>query len=524
MEKVKFFDTTLRDGEQSPGCSMSADEKLTLAKQLERLGVNTIEAGFAASSPGDFESVRQIGQQIINSTVVSLCRASKNDIDSAVEALSDAKNWGIHTFISTSDLHMKHKLQMEPKDVKDMAVAAVERAKKSTDCVEFSPEDASRSDPEFLVEVLSETVRAGATILNIPDTVGYTMPDEMFELITRLRNEVYNADKVTFSVHCHNDLGMGVANSLAAVRAGARQIECTINGIGERAGNASLEELVMALKTRQEYFGFESDIVTEQLFPSSKLLSQITGVDVQPNKAIVGANAFAHESGIHQDGMLKNRNTYEIMTPESVGVKQTSLVMGKHSGRHAFKDKLTDLGYKDITDDVIQTAFGKFKILADKKKHVYDEDIAALVDDSLIKEDNVITLKSLKVFAGTGEPQRADMTLEVYGEIKKATETGDGPVDAIFKCVKKLYPHDVKLQLYQVHAVTEGTDAQATVSVRIEENGKTTVGQAADTDTLVASANAYLNALNKMIIKRKKTAPDGYQQQKNYQQKKMEGI
>lgn len=305
MEKVKFFDTTLRDGEQSPGCSMSADEKLTLAKQLERLGVNTIEAGFAASSPGDFESVREIGRQITNSTVVSLCRASKNDIDSAIEALSDAKNWGIHTFISTSDLHMKHKLQMEPKDVKAMAVTAVERAKKATDNVEFSPEDATRSDPEFLVEVLSETVRAGATILNIPDTVGYTTPDEMFDLITRLRNEVYNADKVTFSVHCHNDLGLGVANSLAAVRAGARQIECTINGIGERAGNASLEELVMALKTRQEYFGFESDIVTEQLFPSSKLLSKITGVDVQPNKAIVGANAFAHEAGIHQHGVLK---------------------------------------------------------------------------------------------------------------------------------------------------------------------------------------------------------------------------
>ena len=345
MEKVKFFDTTLRDGEQSPGCSMSADEKLTLAKQLERLGVNTIEAGFAASSPGDFESVREIGQQIINSTVVSLCRCSKNDIDSTIEALGDAKNWGIHTFISTSALHMKHKLQMEPKDVKAMAVAAVERAKKANDNVEFSAEDATRSDPEFLVEVFSEAVRAGATILNVPDTVGYTTPDEMFELITRLRNEVYNADKVTFSVHCHNDLGMGVANSLAAVRAGARQIECTINGIGERAGNASLEELVMALKTRQEYFGFESDIVTEQLFPSSKLLSQITGVDVQPNKAIVGANAFAHEAGIHQHGVLKNPLTYEIMTPQSVGIKSSNLVMGKHSGRFALGERIKELGF-----------------------------------------------------------------------------------------------------------------------------------------------------------------------------------
>jgi len=326
------------------------------------------------------------------------------------------------------------------------------------------------------------------------------------------------------STHCHNDLGLAVANSLAGVSAGARQIECTINGIGERAGNAALEEIVMAMKTRNDLMPFKTGINTKLLSKASKVVSNATGFPVQFNKAIVGKNAFAHESGIHQDGMLKNRNTYEIMTPESVGVKQTSLVMGKHSGRHAFKDKLTDLGYKDITDDVIQTAFGKFKVLADKKKHVYDEDIAALVDDSLIKEDNVIILKSLRVFAGTGEPQRADMTLEVYGEIKQATETGDGPVDAIFKCVQKLYPHDVKLQLYQVHAVTEGTDAQATVSVRIEENGKTTVGQAADTDTLVASANAYLNALNKMIIKRKKTAPDEHQQQKNYQQQKMKGI
>jgi 2-isopropylmalate synthase len=305
-----------------------------------------------------------------------------------------------------------------------------------------------------------------------------------------------------------------VANSLAGVSAGARQIECTINGIGERAGNAALEEIVMAIKTRNDLMPFKTGINTELLSKASKVVSNATGFPVQFNKAIVGKNAFAHESGIHQDGMLKHKNTYEIMTPESVGVKQTSLVMGKHSGRHAFKEKLNDLGYMGITDDIIQIAFGKFKVLADKKKHVYDEDIAALVDDSLIKEDNVINLKSLKVFAGTGEPQRADMTLEVYGEVKKATETGDGPVDAIFKCVKKLYSHDVNLKLYQVHAVTEGTDAQATVSVRIEENGKTTVGQAADTDTLVASANAYLNALNKMIIKRKRTAPEEYEQQK----------
>jgi 2-isopropylmalate synthase len=361
-------------------------------------------------------------------------------------------------------------------------------------------------------------IKCGATTINIPDTVGYSVPSEFKKIIETLVNKVPNIDKAILSVHCHNDLGLAVANSLTGVSAGARQVECTINGIGERAGNASLEEIVMAIKTRNDLMPYETGINTTLLSKASKLVSNAT-FPVQFNKAIVGKNAFAHEAGIHQDGMLKNRNTYEIMTPESVGVKKTSLVMGKHSGRHAFKDKLTELGYVDVTDDIIQTAFGKFKVLADKKKHVYDEDIVALVDDSLIKEDNVINLKSLRVFAGTGEPQRAEMILDVFGEIKKANETGDGPVDAIFKCVKTLYPHEVNLQLYQVHAVTEGTDAQATVSVRIEENGKTTVGQAADTDTLVASANAYINALNKMIIKRKKTAPEQY-----YETKLMKGI
>ncbi|MBT4784711.1 MAG: 2-isopropylmalate synthase, partial [Candidatus Marinimicrobia bacterium] len=354
-----------------------------------------------------------------------------------------------------------------------------------------------------------------ASTINIPDTVGYTTPSEYTKIITTLKNKVPNIDKAILSVHCHNDLGLGVANSLAGVSAGARQVECTINGIGERAGNAALEEIVMAIRTRNDLMPYSTGIKTELLSKASKIVSNAT-FPVQFNKAIVGKNAFAHEAGIHQDGMLKNRETYEIMTPESVGVKKTSLVMGKHSGRHAFKEKLNDLGYVDITDDVIQTAFGKFKILADKKKNVYDDDIMALVDDSLITDNqiNAINLKSLKVFAGTGEPQRADMILDVYGEVKKTSETGDGPVDAIFKCIKVLYPHDVKLQLYQVHAVTEGTDAQATVSVRIEEKGKTTVGQAADTDTLVASANAYLSALNKMIIKRDKTAPMEQENQK----------
>ena len=403
---------------------------------------------------------------------------------------------------------MKHKLNKSPEEVLEAIKESVSYARKFTDDVEWSCEDGTRTDMDYMCKTVELAIKSGAKTINIPDTVGYTVPSEFKKIIETLINKVPNIDKAILSTHCHNDLGLAVANSLAGVTAGARQIECTINGIGERAGNAALEEVVMAMRTRNDLMPFTTNINTKLLSKASKVVSNATGFPVQYNKAIVGKNAFAHESGIHQDGMLKNRNTYEIMTPESVGVHKTSLVMGKHSGRHAFKDKLNDLGYVGVTDDVIQTAFGKFKVLADKKKHIYDEDIAAIVDDSLVTDDNVIKLKSLKVFAGTGEPQKAEMTLEVFGEVKKATETGDGPVDAIFKCIKKLYPHEVKLLLYNVHAVTEGTDAQATVSVRIEEKGKTTVGQAADTDTLVASANAYLSALNKLIIKREKTAPD----------------
>ncbi|RPH01937.1 MAG: 2-isopropylmalate synthase, partial [Candidatus Pelagibacter sp. TMED153] len=424
------------------------------------------------------------------------------------DALKHAKNFRIHTFISTSPLHMKHKLNKSPEEVLDAIKESVSYARKFTDDVEWSCEDGTRTDMDYMCKTVELAIKSGAKTINIPDTVGYTVPSEFKKIIETLINKVPNIDKAILSTHCHNDLGLAVANSLAGVMAGARQIECTINGIGERAGNAALEEVVMAMRTRHDLMPYTTNINSKLLSKASKVVSNATGFPVQFNKAVVGKNAFAHESGIHQDGMLKNRNTYEIMTPESVGVHKTSLVMGKHSGRHAFKDKLNDLGYVGVTDDVIQTAFGKFKILADKKKHIYDEDIAAIVDDSLVTEDNVIKLKSLKVFAGTGEPQKAEMTLEVFGEVKKATETGDGPVDAIFKCIKKLYPHEVKLLLYNVHAVTEGTDAQATVSVRIEEKGKTTVGQAADTDTLVASANAYLSALNKLIIKREKTAPD----------------
>ena len=506
--KLVIFDTTLRDGEQSPGASMTGSEKLRIAKVLEKLNVDIIEAGFPIASKGDAEAVKNIAKTIKNSTICGLARAINKDIDVAGESLKPANSARIHTFIATSEIHMQKKLNMSKEEVTDQAVRAIKRIQKYTNNIEFSPEDAGRSDFDFLCAIIEKAIKAGATTINIPDTVGYSIPEEFARTITHIKNNVPNIDKAIISAHCHNDLGLAVANALAGLSAGVRQIECTINGIGERAGNAALEEIVMAIKTRNDLMPYETGIKTELISKASKIVSNATGFPVQFNKAIVGKNAFAHESGIHQDGMLKNRETYEIMTPESVGVKKTSLVMGKHSGRHAFKDKLSDLGYSDLTDDVVQAAFGKFKVLADKKKHVYDEDIIALVDDSLIIDNkiNAINLKSLKVFAGTGEPQKAEMTLDVFGEIKKTSQTGDGPVDATFKCIKALYPHDMKLLLYQVHAVTEGTDAQATVSVKIEENDRSTVGQSADTDTLVASANAYLNALNKMLIKREKKA------------------
>ena len=507
-DKVFIFDTTMRDGEQSPGASMSVEEKIQISRVFDEMGIDIIEAGFPISSPGDFEAVSEISKEIKNSIPCGLARALRKDIDACNESLRHSKRFRIHTFISTSPVHMKHKLDMTNDQVLDAIKDSVTYARNFTNDVEWSCEDGTRTDLDFMCKTIELAINCGASTINIPDTVGYSIPEEFAKTITHIKNSVPNIDKAIISAHCHNDLGLAVANALAGLSAGVRQIECTINGIGERAGNAALEEIVMAIKTRNDLMPYETGIKTELISKASKIVSNATGFPVQFNKAIVGKNAFAHESGIHQDGMLKNREAYEIMTPESVGVKKTSLVMGKHSGRHAFRDKLSDMGYVDVTDDIINTAFGKFKVLADKKKHIYDEDIAALVDDSLVTEDNVIKLKSLKVYAGTGEPQKADMTLEVFGEVKSASETGDGPVDAIFKCIKKLYAHDVKLLLYNVHAVTEGTDAQATVSVRIEENGKTTVGQAADTDTLVASSNAYLSALNKLIIKRNKTAPD----------------
>ena len=504
--QIIIFDTTLRDGEQSPGASMSLEEKIKIAHAFQDLGVDVMEAGFPAASQGDFEAVTEISKILKTTTPCGLARALKNDLEKCVESLKHAKNFRIHTFVSTSDLHIKHKLQKTREEVLDLIKFSVEFAKKHTDDVEWSPEDATRTNPDYLCKTVELAIKCGAKTINIPDTVGYALPSDYERIIKDLFNRVPNIDKVVVSTHTHNDLGLGVANALAGISAGARQVECTINGIGERAGNAALEEIVMALKTRNDLMPFSTNINTKKISACSKLVSSVTGFPIQYNKAIVGKNAFAHESGIHQDGMLKNSKTYEIMTPESVGVKKSSLVMGKHSGRHAFKEKLVSLGYPDFSEDRIDVAFKKFKDLADKKKHVFDEDIAVLIDDDFMKDNNIIKLISLDVSAGT-KGQKATLELDVSGKVSKTEQSGDGPVDSIFKCIKEIFPHEVNLQLYQVHAVTEGTDAQATVSVRIEEKGKISVGQAADTDTLVASAKAYINALNKLILKRKRTAP-----------------
>ena len=504
--QIIIFDTTLRDGEQSPGASMSLEEKIQIAKAFEDLGVDILEAGFPAASQGDFEAVSEISKILTKTVPCGLARAVKNDLDRCYESLKHSKHFRIHTFISTSDLHMKFKLQKTREEVLDLIKFSVEYAKQFTNDVEWSPEDATRTDSDYLCKTVEHAIKCGATTINIPDTVGYATPSDYERIIKDLFNRVPNIDRVVVSTHTHNDLGLGVANALAGISAGARQVECTINGIGERAGNAALEEIVMAIKTRNDLMPYETNINTKKISACSKLVSSVTGFPIQYNKAIVGKNAFAHESGIHQDGMLKNKQTYEIMTPESVGVVKSSLVMGKHSGRHAFKEKLEALGYPNFDEKKIDESFKKFKDLADKKKHVFDEDIVALVDDDLMKDKNVIQLVSLNVVAGT-KGQKAEIELDIYGKKSKTEQSGDGPVDSIFKGIKELFPHNINLQLYQVHAVTEGTDAQATVSVRIEEDGKISVGQAADTDTLVASAKAYINALNKLIIKRKRTAP-----------------
>ena len=492
--QIIIFDTTLRDGEQSPGASMSLEEKIQIAKAFEDLGVDILEAGFPAASQGDFEAVSEISKILTKTVPCGLARAVKNDLDRCYESLKHSKHFRIHTFISTSDLHMKFKLQKTREEVLDLIKFSVEYAKQFTNDVEWSPEDATRTDSDYLCKTVEHAIKCGATTINIPDTVGYATPSDYERIIKDLFNRVPNIDKVVVSTHTHNDLGLGVANALAGISAGARQVECTINGIGERAGNAALEEIVMAIKTRNDLMPYETNINTKKISACSKLVSSVTGFPIQYNKAIVGKNAFAHESGIHQDGMLKNKQTYEIMTPESVGVIKSSLVMGKHSGRHAFKEKLEALGYPNFDEKKIDESFKKFKDLADKKKHVFDEDIVALVDDDLMKDKNVIQLVSLNVVAGT-KGQKAEIELDIYGKKSKTEQSGDGPVDSIFKGIKELFPHNINLQLYQVHAVTEGTDAQATVSVRIEEDGKISVGQAADTDTLVASAKAYPFAL-----------------------------
>jgi 2-isopropylmalate synthase len=505
-DRVIVFDTTMRDGEQSPGASMSLEEKLELSKILEDMGVDVIEAGFPIASNGDFEAVREVSKIVTESTVAGLCRANQLDIDRCAEAIRHAKRGRIHIVIATSPLHMKHKLQMEPATVLDAITRSVTHARNLCGDVEWSAEDATRSEPDFLRRAIEAAIRAGATTINLPDTVGYTYPSEYADLFRNMISTVEGADTVVFSTHCHNDLGLAVANSLAGVQGGARQVECAINGLGERAGNAALEEIVMALKVRSDRLPFHTGVQTQHITRASRYVSAITGFPVQFNKAIVGKNAFSHESGIHQDGMLKNRETYEIMRPEDVGQGGTNLVMGKHSGRHAFREKLKALGY-DLGQNALNEAFGRFKDLADKKKHVFDDDIIALVDDALARGAERIQVKALRVIAGTEGPQEAHLTLMVDGVEKSASATGDGPVDAVFNAIHELAPHGAVLRLFQVHAVTEGTDAQAQVSVRLEEDGRIATGQAADTDTLTASAMAYVNALNNLSARKEKTAP-----------------
>lgn len=504
-ENIVIFDTTLRDGEQSPGASMNIEEKLRIAHQLERLNVDVMEAGFPIASDGDFEAVKKIAQTIKGSQIAGLSRANNMDIDRAWEALKYAGERGrIHTFIATSDIHMEHKLKMSEQQVLDSAVAAVKRAVGYTPNVEFSAEDAARTRLPFLAQVIEAVIEVGATTVNIPDTVGYTIPSEYFNIINYLKEHVSNIDKAIISVHCHNDLGLAVANSLAAVQAGARQVECTINGIGERAGNCSLEEVVMTLRTRHDILPFTTNVATDQITPSSKLLTTITGIQVQQNKAIVGANAFAHEAGIHQHGVLMNKETYEIMTPESVGLNQNKLVLGKHSGRHAFIDRLKELGY-DLNKEEIEKAFVRFKSLADMKKEIFDEDLDAIVADEVLRVTETYKLLQMNVSSGSFAAPTATVEMEVNGEVKKTAVMGDGPVDATFKGIKELTGTDYALLNFSVGAITGGTDAQGECSVRLKtDEGREVLGQGAHPDIIVASAKAYINSLNKIagIVKR----------------------
>lgn len=496
-QHLVIFDTTLRDGEQSPGASMTKIEKLRIAKLLEKMRVDVIEAGFAIASPGDFESVRAIAEVVKDSTVCSLARALDKDIDRAAEALKPAASARIHTFIATSPIHMKYKLQMEPDAVVAQAVHAVKRARNYTDNVEFSCEDAGRSELDFLCRIIEAAIDAGARTINIPDTVGYAIPDQFGALIRQLLNRVPNADKAVFSVHCHNDLGLAVANSLSAVMQGARQVECTINGLGERAGNASLEEIVMAVKTRQDLFEVDTRLDTTQIVPASRLVSTVTGFPVQPNKAIVGANAFAHESGIHQDGVLKHRETYEIMRAQDVGWHTNSLVLGKHSGRNAFRTRLQELGIELATETELNEAFARFKELADRKHEIFDEDLQAIVSDNRNAEgEDRYRLVCMSVCSETGVVPVAKVTLLVQGEEHSASAEGSGPVDATYKAIEQIVSSGTVLQLYSVNNITSGTDAQGEVTVRLEKGGRIVNGVGADTDIVIASAKAYIHALN----------------------------
>jgi len=498
-DRLIVFDTTLRDGEQSPGASMTADEKMRLARQLERLRVDVIEAGFPAASPGDFEAVQRIAEQVRETTICGLARANARDVSLAADAVKPAESPRIHTFIATSPIHMREKLRMSPDQVLEQAVLSVKQARNSTGDVEFSPEDAGRSDEDFLCQILEAVIDAGATTINIPDTVGYTMPIQFGELIANLMERIPNSDKAVFSVHCHNDLGLAVANSLAAVLKGARQVECTVNGLGERAGNASLEEIVMAVRTRQDFFDCDTNIDSTQIVPASRLVSTITGFPVQPNKAIVGANAFAHEAGIHQDGVLKSRETYEIMRAEDVGWSANKLVLGKHSGRKAFTKRLLTLGIEFESKVDRDEAFVRFKTLADKKHEIFDEDLIALVSESDSEQVNEkLQLVSMSASSVTGEIPKAVVTLSIEGIEKTGSATGDGVVDASYKAVESIAPSKSRLLLYSVNNITTGTDAQGEVSVRLEKEGRIVNGSGADTDIVIASVKAYVNALNRL--------------------------
>jgi len=496
-EKLYIFDTTLRDGEQSPGASMNTAEKVRIATQLEKLGVDVIEAGFPASSEGDFEAVSEVSKKVNNAEIAALCRASVNDIDRAWKAVCHAANPRLHVFLATSDIHMTHKLQMSREEVLSTAVDAIKYAASFTENVEFSAEDGSRSDPDFLCKIFETVIDAGARVVNLPDTVGYAIPREFSELIAYVMKNTPNIDKAILSVHCHNDLGLATANTLAAIHAGARQAEVTINGIGERAGNTSLEELVMTLHTRPSYVPVTTGIETKRIHPTSRLVSMITGIMVQPNKAIVGANAFAHEAGIHQDGVLKNPMTYEIMKPETVGLTSNRMVMGKHSGKHALRKHLKNMGY-DLSEDEIKSIFEKFKILSDKKKVVHDEDIEALVNEDILRTSDIYSLEYLHISSGTTVFPTTSVKISINGKVIKGTGTGNGPIDATYHTIAELTQTRSELLRFSINALTDGTDAQGEVTVRLKEDGLIALGRGTDPDIITASAYAYVNGLNRL--------------------------